>query len=252
MNTRIKLIQLMIEINEKIFFYPKLKSFYKNVPIKLNPPIILDVGANKGQSIDFFRSVYPTCVIYAFEPNPRLFTALEKKYGDIKNIHLINKGVSNKTAVLELKETVMDETSTFEELNYDSTYLKVKSAILGVDPRKIVLNTHQVEVITLSEFINEYKLAEIHTIKIDTEGNDFKVILGAKEILKVTDLVIFEVMFKMIENGNTPQDAVNFLKDLGFRYFYRSTKYFGLVPITNIKSYEIMTQNIVASRINLR
>ena len=89
-------------------------------------------------------------------------------------------------------------------------------------------------------------------MKIDTEGNDFKVILGAKEILRVTDLVIFEVMFKMIENGNTPQDAIIFLKDLGFRYFYRSTKYFGLVPITNIKSYEIMTQNIVASRINLR
>ena len=178
MNIRIKLIQLMIEINEKIFFYPKLKSFYKNVPIKLNPPIILDVGANKGQSIDFFRSVYPTCVIYAFEPNPRLFTALEKKYGDIKNIHLINKGVSNKTGVLELKETVTDETSTFEELNYDSTYLKMKSAILGVDPRNIVLNTHQVEVITLSEFINEYKLAEIHTIKIDTEGHELKCLIG--------------------------------------------------------------------------
>jgi hypothetical protein len=59
-------------------------------------------------------------------------------------------------------------------------------------------------------------------------------------------------MFKMIENGNTPQEAIVFLKELGFRFFYRSTKFFGLVPITNIKSYEIMTQNIVASRINLR
>jgi len=59
-------------------------------------------------------------------------------------------------------------------------------------------------------------------------------------------------MFKIIENGNTPQDAIIFLKDLGFKYFYRSTKYFGLVPISNIKSYEVMTQNIVASRISLR
>ena len=99
--------------------------------------------------------------------------------------------------------------------------------------------------------LKKFNFPSVAIIKIDTEGNDFKVILGAKEILKVTDLVIFEVMFKMIENGNTPQDAIIFLKDLGFKYFYRSTKYFGLVPISNIKSYEVMTQNIVASRISL-
>ena len=178
MNIRIKLIQVLIEINEKIFFYPKLKSFYKSVPINLNSPVILDVGANKGQSIDFFRSVYPTCVIYAFEPNPRLFTALEKKYCDFKNIHLINKGVSNANGVLELKETVTDETSTFEELNYDSSYLKMKSTILGVEPKDIVLKTYQVEVIKLSDFITENKLNEIHAIKIDTEGHELKCLMG--------------------------------------------------------------------------
>jgi len=35
MNIRIKLIQELININEQIFFYPKLKTFYK---IKLPPP----------------------------------------------------------------------------------------------------------------------------------------------------------------------------------------------------------------------
>ena len=178
MNIRIKLIQLLIEINEKIFFYPKLKSFYKNTSTHLNSPVILDVGANKGQSIDFFKSIYPNCIIYAFEPNPRLFTALRKKYCDFKNIHLINKGVSKANGVLELKETVTDETSTFEELNYDSSYLKMKSAILGVEPKDIVLKTHLVEVIKLSDFINENKLNEIHTIKIDTEGHELKCLIG--------------------------------------------------------------------------
>ena len=178
MNIRIKLIQLLIEINEKIFFYPKLKSFYKNASININSPVILDVGANKGQSIDFFKSIYPDCLIYAFEPNPRLFTALEKKYKNFKNIHLINKGVSHSKGILELKETVTDETSTFEELNYGSSYLKMKSAILGVEPKDIVLKTHLVEVIKLSDFINENKLNEIHTIKIDTEGHELKCLIG--------------------------------------------------------------------------
>jgi FkbM family methyltransferase len=178
MNIRIRLIQLLIEINEKIFFYPKLKSFYKNVPINLNSQVILDVGANKGQSIDFFKSIYPNCEIYAFEPNPRLFIDLQKKYKHLINIHLINKGVSDVSGILELKETVLDETSTFEELNYDSNYLKMKSAILGVEPRDFVLKTHQVEVIKLSEFLQEYPLNDIHIIKIDTEGHELKCLMG--------------------------------------------------------------------------
>jgi FkbM family methyltransferase len=178
MNIRIKIIQLLIEINEKIFFYPKLKSFYKNAPINLNSPVILDVGANKGQSIDFFKSIYPNCIIYAFEPNPRLFAALKEKYLADKHIHLIHKGVSNSSGILELKETVTDETSTFEELNYDSSYLKMKSAILGVEPKNIVLKTHQVGVIKLSDFIAENKLNEIHAIKIDTEGHELKCLMG--------------------------------------------------------------------------
>ena len=178
MNIRIKIIQLLIEINEKIFFYPKLKSFYKNAPININSPIILDVGANKGQSIDFFKSIYPNCIIYAFEPNPRLFSALQEKYINDKSIRLINKGVSNALGTLELKETVTDETSTFEELNYDSSYLKMKSAILGVTPKDIVLKTHQVAVIKLSDFISEHKLNDIHAIKIDTEGHELKCLMG--------------------------------------------------------------------------
>lgn len=50
MNIRIKLIQELININEQIFFYPKLKAFYKNkFPRPFTLPItILDVGSNKG------------------------------------------------------------------------------------------------------------------------------------------------------------------------------------------------------------
>ena len=58
MSIRISIIQLLIDINERIFFYPKLKSFYKNIayPTSLSPNSlrIFDVGANKGQSIEFF------------------------------------------------------------------------------------------------------------------------------------------------------------------------------------------------------
>ena len=229
MNIRIKLIQLLIEINEKIFFYPKLKSFYKNTSTHLNSPVILDVGANKGQSIDFFKSIYPNCIIYAFEPNPRLFVALQKKYSNEKNIHLINKGVSNTSGVLELKETVTDETSTFEELNYDSSYLKMKSAILGVEPKDIVLKTHQVQVIKLSDFITENKLNEIHVIKIDTEGHELKCLIGLFSNTNPT------IKYIQLENHNDDmyfqksgeQTISDLLTENGFPNYYKISHGFG-------------------------
>ncbi len=113
-------------------------------------------------------------------------------------------------------------------------------------------NLKTIKVDKLDNILKKHNFSAIAIIKIDTEGNDYKVLLGAEKLLRITDLVIFEVMFKILEYGDTPQDAINFLKSLDFRYFYRSTKYFGLVPISNIKPYEITTQNIVASRINLR
>ena len=113
-------------------------------------------------------------------------------------------------------------------------------------------NLKSIKVDKLDNILKKFNFSSVAIIKIDTEGNDYKVLLGAEKILRITDLVIFEVMFKILEYGNTPQDAIKFLKSLDFRYFYRSTKYFGLVPISNIKPHEIMTQNIVASRINLR
>lgn len=76
------------------------------------------------------------------------------------------------------QETVTSETSTFEELNMDSDYLKMKSAMLGIKPGQMVRNTYEVDVITLSDFIRENNLSNIDIIKIDTEGHEFKCLQG--------------------------------------------------------------------------
>jgi FkbM family methyltransferase len=180
MPLRIKLIQFLININEKLIFYPRLSNFYSN-HVKVKKPIIFDVGANKGQTISFFLKLFPEAVIFAFEPNPRLYKMLKKKFSHLGNVKLVNKGVSNQSGKLLLKETVTDETSTFEELNYDSDYLKMKAKVLGVKPEKIVAACYEVEVITLSEFINSESLGFIDIIKIDTEGHELKCLQGLFE-----------------------------------------------------------------------
>lgn len=48
----------------------------------LKHPLIVDVGANTGQSIKRFKSVWPTSVIHAFEPNPSTFQQLSENHGN--------------------------------------------------------------------------------------------------------------------------------------------------------------------------
>jgi FkbM family methyltransferase len=174
---RIQLISYLVQLNELIVFYPKLKSFYKGI-IGSGAPTIIDVGANKGQSIDFFLSVNQNCKIYAFEPNPTLYTRLVRKYGSRENIKLFNLGVSNSNGQLLFHENMLDETSTFEELNYDSEYLKTKSRVLGVKPENIIAKSYPVEVVTLSEFLRMQAIEQVDVLKLDTEGHEYKCLQG--------------------------------------------------------------------------
>ncbi len=79
MNIRTKIIQKLVHINESIFFYPKLKKFYSS-NLRLGKINILDVGANKGQSMDFFLKINSNIEFDAFEPNKKLFDLLQNKY----------------------------------------------------------------------------------------------------------------------------------------------------------------------------
>ena len=72
----------------------------------------------------------------------------------------------------------MHESSTFEELNMESQYLKVKSSILGVKPENIVKDSYPVEVTTLSHFIKSKGVKSIDILKIDTEGHEFECLEG--------------------------------------------------------------------------
>lgn len=177
MNFRTRLIQMMVEINEGLIFYPKLKKFYSDKLFNTTPTII-DVGSNKGQSIDFFLKINSQCEIFAFEPNTSLFNKLQEKYKNNPKITLNNLGISSKAGKLLFQENVMDETSTFEKLNYDSDYLKKKAKVLGVSVENIIVDSYEVEVITLSDFIKNHPNIFIDVLKIDVEGHEYDCLLG--------------------------------------------------------------------------
>lgn len=177
MSIRTRIIQKLIHINELIFFYPSLKKQYKNLLPKNNLNII-DIGSNKGQSIDFFLKLNSDAIIHGFEPNKKLFNYLRRRYESNKKIRLYNLGISAVQGELMFNENILDETSTFEQLNYNSEYLKKKSKILGVDIDKIVVDSYMVKTVRLRDFLNDNPNVDFDVLKIDVEGHELQCLNG--------------------------------------------------------------------------
>lgn len=219
---RIGFIKQLIDINENIFFIRKMKAFYKS---KRNINTIIDVGANKGQSIEFFLAINPKCQIFAIEPNPTLYSLLKKKYAKYNNIQLFNLGISDKSGEKLFFENVLDYTSTFETLNMNSEYLKKKAKVLGVEKDSIVKKSYYVSAVTLSEFIKINNLPpSIDVLKIDTEGHEYYCLLGL-----FSEPLSTQIKYIQLENHSDDMYAnrINFSELnnlLNKNYFYECAK----------------------------
>ena len=95
MKIRIWIIQFIIDVIERYIFYPKLKKYYisrfleSHIDVK-NSFTVIDVGSNKGQTIEFFSKINNLVKIYGFEPNVRLFEKLRIKYKKNRKITIYN------------------------------------------------------------------------------------------------------------------------------------------------------------------
>jgi FkbM family methyltransferase len=194
---RTKIIQKLVYINEKLIFYPKLTRFYA-AKFKDKPITIIDVGSNKGQSIDFFKKISKIAVIFGFEPNKKLYERLVKKHEGNLSISISNKGISSTEGSLTFHENIMDETSTFEELNYNSQYLEKKARILGVAKEDIITDRYSVEVTTLDKFLSEHVGLFFDVLKIDIEGHELQGLKG----LFTGARTKFPIRFIQIESHN--------------------------------------------------
>ena len=49
-------------------------------------PLIIDAGANAGQTVSKLKTFFPSSIIHAFEPSPTTFEVLEQKCSDYTDV----------------------------------------------------------------------------------------------------------------------------------------------------------------------
>lgn len=142
----------------------------------------LDIGANIGY---YSLLLAPYCHrVYAFEPDKRSLAALIRNAAKVDNITVIEKAVCEREGEMQLDVTGLPELSHLQKNTSHS-----QGCVL-------------VKTTTLDNFANENPEVRVTAIKIDVEGADFDVLLGAKNlIIRDQPLILSEIYpdFKVFE-----------------------------------------------------
>lgn len=146
-------------------------------------PIIIDVGANEGQSIKRFSSIFNNCIIHSFEPINKCFDQMVKDFPG-KNYYKNNYALSNKNTNRKFFINEQLVTSGFNKINKSYHHIEIKNKIK---------NTVMVKTIKLDTYLYLNKIKKVDILKIDTQGHELDVLKGSKKSLKKNIINFIEV-----------------------------------------------------------
>ncbi len=150
---------------------------------KSNTPIIIDCGSNVGLSIMYFKLLFPSAQVTAFEPDKESFELLEKNilHNRITGVSLYNSALSNITG-----ETILHKRKQFP-------------GYLGMSLKEYPSSDWEqvVSMVRLSDYLKN----EVDLIKIDVEGSEVEIIddLITNDKIGLISRLIIEFHFHLVE-----------------------------------------------------
>lgn len=214
------------------------KNFLNKILPRYNPSLVFDVGANIGNYTKAVRAKN-SCEIYSFEPNIPTAQQLLQNTNNLEKVKIFEFGFSDKSGKTEIyerdKEGCSSHATLYREVISDSYQSDMKHTTISLS--------------TLDEFCEKERISKISLLKIDTEGNEYKILLGASNLLSKNAIDIIHFEFNVM-NISSRVFFKDFFKILTNYNLYR------LLPNSLLKisyhnpvEYEIFAfQNIIAIR----
>ena len=223
----IKFITLVILKVFDSFYQKKMMNFLKKEIDKIN--IFFDIGAHKGETIELFNNNFQINKIYSFEASPLTFEILKERLSKIKKkynkttIFLENVALGSVNKKIHIKHLNESSSSTIRSINSNSKYFKKKFFFLNRSNHKNFYKELEVKQILLDDFVKENTINHIGFMKIDTEGYEFEVLKGAKNIINNVNFILFEHHYDdMIVKNYFFSDIHDFLSKNNFKKIYKS------------------------------
>jgi FkbM family methyltransferase len=165
--------------------------------------VFFDIGANISEwtnsILDISTKQNKNCSVHLFEPASETYNYLKLAHANSSRVKLNNIALSNRSEDTQIY--IHESMSAINSL-YQNGYKSVE----------------KVQALKLDDYVKFEKINHIDFIKSDTEGHDFKVILGAEDSLKngVIDIWQFEYNSKWINARNYLKDVFDFVEDMDY------------------------------------
>lgn len=177
-----------------------------------NHDIVFDVGANVGDWSAEALQYHPQIQVYAFEPIPHLALHLQTKFSQ-RPVSIFEYAIS-----CDEKKTIFN-------------YYPNCSGLSGIYDRPILSSMTQekftVQTISLDLFCQRNDIKCINFLKIDTEGNELNVLLGASGLLnqQAINMIQFEYGGTYPDAGVTLKQVFAFLQSKKYEIYRITSEY---------------------------
>jgi FkbM family methyltransferase len=155
----------------------------------LPSPIIFDVGAHNGETSKIYAELFPNAKIYAFEPYSESFEALARNTADLPQVTVHPLGLADAQQELLLNVNLSAATNSLLETDERAadawgrgvceTYNRVPCRFTSLDA-----------------FLTDGGIPHVNLLKLDVQGAEFRVFLGAQGALNggLIDVIYMEII----------------------------------------------------------
>jgi len=198
--------------------------------------VVIDVGANVGNYSKKVMEINSSAIIYAFEPHPKSYAKLQMAI-ESENFHPINSAATDSTGVMTLYD--------YEILDGSSHASLYQDVIEGIHHKNSC--KHEVKTVSLGEFFSANNINEVGLLKVDTEGNELKVLMGISDFIESGKIKLIHFEFNEM-NVSSRVFFRDFWKILPSYHLYRLLPN-GMIKIENYRPVDcelFAYQNIIA------
>jgi len=175
------------------------------------PGVILDVGAHLGTTTEVFLQQFPNMSVHCFEPYPQFSSHLRTAFQKQKQVSVHEYALSD-----------TDGQGALITNDLNLSLISRSGECHAADGSDAGLETIDVPLRRLDDFVSDENIDNIFLLKIDTEGNDLNVLKGGEELLKRggVDIIVCEYFFESIfEGGARYWEISQYLELFGYGMF---------------------------------
>jgi FkbM family methyltransferase len=165
----------------------------KDSPVR----VLMDVGANLGDTVQQYRTAFPGATIYAFEPFPGVYRQLVERFADDPRVRATECAVTDAAGTRRFY---------VNEVHYGNSLFPIHPASAdwtGAGSAKQPVQTIDVRAVTLDEFCAAEGVNDIDLLKMDIQGGEALALEGAASLLgrQAVRIVYLEVLFAPLYDG---------------------------------------------------